>query len=359
MPDQKRARLRLVAQSLVGPSFVSPEDAVSAFGAMQGQDLTGVIASAALRSRGGAESVLGAMDSGALVRGYPMRGTVFLLPGRDAAWITELCAGPALRASAARRHSLGLDETDLGKADEVATAALAASPLPRSQLLARWTEHGITTADGRGYHLLTTLIMMGRLIYGPWHDGEQLVALAEGWLPDGSDLAGRFNGERIDAVADLLRRYLLSHGPATIRDFAWWTKLALREIRAALPLIAGELETDGADEASYWAPGLQERAAGLGRGPSRPLLLPGFDEFVLGYQDRLFAMTEAEHHRLVPGNNGVFRPSIVAGGRVRGVWRRAGRPGRRQLEVDGFGDLPASVAKRLPALFEDFPFPVP
>ena len=36
------------------------------------------------------------------------------------------------------------------------------------------------------------------------------------------------------------------------------------------------------------------------------LLLGAFDEYILGYQDRLFAMSADMHHALVPGNQGIF-----------------------------------------------------
>jgi hypothetical protein len=51
-------------------------------------------------------------------------------------------------------------------------------------------------------------------------------------------------------------------------------------------------------------------------------LLPGFDEYLLGYKDR-GAVLAAEHApRIAPGGNGVFRPMIVSGGRIVGTWQR-------------------------------------
>ena len=359
MPDATLGRLRLVAQGLVDRPHASPTAAVAAFGAMQGQDLPGVIASAALRSTGRARDVIDALNSRELVRGYPMRGTVFLMAAADAAWQTELCVGPALRAAAARQHHHGLDPAKLERVRDLALEFLGESAHPRASLFEHWGSHGFGTTEGRGYHMLTTLVQDGILIYGPWEEGDHLVASSAAWLPAGSDLAGRFDGERVPAVAQMMLTYFTSHGPATIRDFAWWTKLTLAEIRAALPLIAGSLESDGADEPSFWAPGLRERAAELGRSVSSALLLPGFDEFILGYRDRLFAMTPDEHQRLVPGNNGVFKPSVVVGGTVRGTWRRGGRPGKRKLEVTEFTALSATASRRLERLFDAFPFPLP
>ena len=323
---------------------------------MQGQDLPGVLASAALRSTGSLADVLTALNEARLVRGYPMRGTVFLMSAADVRWVTELCAAPSLRAAAARRHQLGLDADQIDRAWRVAEEALAAGPMPRGQLNELWDAAGLAPSGGRGYHMLFTLIASNRLVHGPWNGAEQDVALMDQWLPGAEGLADRFDGDRTPAVAEFLLRYLTSHGPATIRDFAWWTKLTLGEIRRALPLIVGLLESDGAEDPSFWRPGLLDEVAAVGRASAQPLLLPGFDEYVLGYADRLFAMRDDHHKRLVPGNNGVFKRSVVIGGRVVGTWARAGRPGARRLEIDAFEPVSDAAAKRLEARYLSFPF---
>lgn len=347
---------RLVAQRLVGSPFPDPTSAVSAFGAMQGQDLPGVVASAALRSSGAVADVLTALDDGRLVRGYPMRGTVFLMDAADVVWATQLCAEPSLRAAANRRHQLGLDAQQIERAGGIAEEALDSGPMSRADLFAVWEAAGLAPAGGRGYHMLFTLIAATRLVYGPWNGADQDVALVRQWLPGAAGLAERFDGDRTAAVAEWLLRYLTSHGPATVRDFAWWTKLTLGEIRRALPLIVDRLETDGAAEPSYWRPGLHDEVRAVGRTAAQPLLLPGFDEYVLGYADRLFAMADDHHRRLVPGNNGVFKRSVVIGGRVVGTWTRAGRPGRRTLEIDGFVPISEAARSRLEARYGEFPF---
>ena len=51
-------------------------------------------------------------------------------------------------------------------------------------------------------------------------------------------------------------------------------------------------------------------------------LLGAFDEYILGYRDRLFAMTSEVHEILAPGNRGVFRRAIVVDGQVRGTWNK-------------------------------------
>ena len=54
--------------------------------------------------------------------------------------------------------------------------------------------------------------------------------------------------------------------------------------------------------------------------------LPGFDEYLLGYQDRSAALDLAHAPVVVPGNNGVFQPTVVVNGRIVGTWRRKVTP---------------------------------
>ncbi|CAI9406209.1 winged helix DNA-binding domain-containing protein [Aestuariimicrobium sp. T2.26MG-19.2B] len=376
MVDTHLGRARLLAQGLVTRPYATPTEAVRAHGAMQGQDLPGAIASAALRTRGGtAEQVIADLDAGRLVRGYPMRGTVFLMAADDVAWVSQLCNAPMLRAQAARRGQLDLHEDHVEVASELTARVLAAHErgLPRAGLMQHWDQAGVPTDAGRGYHVLSHLIGRGEVAYGPWNGVDQNV-VGRDRLPAGGDLEGRFNGDRTAATAELLRRYLISHGPATLRDFAWWTKLPQRDIRPAFTLIEHEVERftgagpeqDG--EVRFGRPGLADELAERLAGPDssdhrestgRRMLLPGFDEFVLGYQDRMFAMSSSEHHLLVPGNNGVFKKSMVSGGRVVGTWARAGRPGKRSLELVPFGRLAKKDLAEYERLFEEFPFPLP
>ena len=89
------------------------------------------------------------------------------------------------------------------------------------------------------------------------------------------------------ALAELLRRYLTSHGPATLRDFAWWTKLPITKIRRAFATIADEFVGDDSDEGRYWRQTLDDEVDAAGDAAEGLFLLPGFDEIVLGYPDRL------------------------------------------------------------------------
>lgn len=365
MVDPQLVRRRLVAQGVCTRPFAAAHDAVAALGALQGQDLPGLIASIALRLDGDDDPaarvarVLAAFDDGTVVRGYPMRGTVFAVAAEDLRWMTEVCAAGPTRAQVQRRGGLGLDQEQIDRARAVLEEAAGEAPrgLTRPDLFAVWERAGMDPARGRGYHVLSHLIATGVAAYGPWNGRDQNVVLAETWLPAGTSIAERFGGDRDAAVGELLLRYLTGHGPATVRDAAWWSKLGLTELRRALRVLAPRLEErpDAAGEMRYQRPGLEEETAAADDAADVLHLLPGFDEMVLGYRDRTEIVLEEHQAALVPGGNGIFRPVILTGGAIVGTWKRGGRPGRRALEASPFTDLDAAVMAQAEALHTGFP----
>ncbi len=376
---KERARLvhaRLVAQGLVRPCYSNAADAVRSFGAMQGQDLPGVVSSIALRIDLPAavadgedprvRSVADAFSDGTVVRGYPMRGTVFALAGADARWITELAAKPKDWEAPRRRAGLGIEPHHVDKARAAAETLLAEHPrgVSRADLFRAWNDAGVSADGGVGYHLTTYFIASGLLIYGPHNGRDNNLVLAETWLPKDSGLEAGFNGDRIAATAQLLNTYLVSHGPATLRDFAWWTKLPLRDIRTARGFLGDAVVTwgtDGAGDDLLARPTLEAEVHELADQLDDLHLLPGFDELVLGYQDRLALLSEEQHKVLAPGNNGVFMKSMVRRGQIVGTWRSpkasgaAGHRNRRPLKHEPFAPLPKTAERELARAYARYP----
>lgn len=82
--------------------------------------------------------------------------------------------------------------------------------------------------------------------------------------------------------------------------------------------------------------------------------LPGFDEFLLGYKDRSLVLNPTAKEAVLPGGNGVFRSTVVRGGRVVGTWKRALAKETVTIEVWPLVPLPATARRRLDAAFEDY-----
>ncbi|MEJ6550234.1 crosslink repair DNA glycosylase YcaQ family protein [Corynebacterium sp. USCH3] len=319
---------RLVAQRLLTPAD-TPVDLLEAMGPMQGQDLTGVTASLALRlpSGTGVADVRNAFTAGDLVRGYPMRSTVFAMSARDVGWITELCAGQQRRESARRWEKDGLTRSEVTRAHDV---FLNSPGLTRKALGELWARHGFPADTGFRYLMIRDMMLHGTAVYGPFAGNDQLIVPATP-VP--------FTGDRSPA-AELLLRYLTGHGPADLRDFAWWTKLPQRTVTEAFAEIADEVETT---DGRHHRPGLYEEVAAVERRAHGTFALPAFDEIVLGYRDRLSFMSSIHHEQVAPGNRGVFRRTVVRGGKFIATWSSAGVKPFRPVSATAERDISRAV----------------
>ena len=333
-------RLRATAQRLVGAPADGVADAVRRLTAVQAQDYPGALTSVALRTaardRAGVER---ALDAGEVVRTWPMRGTLHFVCAEDLPWMLALLAPRMVRASAGRRAALGLDEAQLERARELAWQALAGGgALDRPALFRVFDDAGLSTAGQRGAHLLGHLAQTGTVVLGPTRAGRQLIVLSAEWIRSPRRLEGE------EALAELAWRYFRGHGPATLRDLARWAGLTLRDARSGLALARPRLAAFESDGAEYLMdPETPERLAGARAQADGVLLLPGFDEMLLGYGDRSAMVDPAFSDRIVPGGNGMFRATVLHAGRVVGTWRRAGSGARRTIEAEPFGTFGPEV----------------
>ena len=126
---------------------------------------------------------------------------------------------------------------------------------------------------------------------------------------------------REDSLAELARRYFVSHGPATVRDFTWWSGLAGSDAAIALEMVAKELHALKVDEQTYW----QASDAIATRARSGCHLLPAYDAYTVAYQDRSAVMSDEIAARADSGH-GIFHPPIVSDGQIAGTWSRELEP---------------------------------
>ncbi len=302
-----------MAQGIDGATATTPLDVVRAMLAMQAQDLPGAMWSIGLRSPGTTSAAVHlSLNRAEIVRSWPMRGTLHLTAAEDLGWMLALTGKRTLRSLATRHRQLGIDGDAARGAGEVAAAVIAGrGGATRAELFAAFEQRGISTVGQRGVHLLGRLCHTGLLCQGPMRDGEQLFVLMHEWIVQPRRLTGE------EALAEFVLRYFTGHGPATLADFCRWTKLPLTDARTGLAAVRYRLEELAVDDTTMWMrPGLRDVCAGT------TYLLPGFDELILGYADRSATLPERYAGAIVPGNNGVFQPTVVADGRVVGIWRR-------------------------------------
>lgn len=320
------ARARLANQHIIQPRSDSCAGIVAYMGAIQAQDYPGALWSIGLRSRSLVRTnIERAIENREIIRTWPMRGTIHFLAADDARWITQLAAPRVLRSAAGREKNLGLDESSMKTARQVIEKTLRDGPVVRGNILSALDRAGESTAQQRGYHILWRLAMEGVICFGP-HQGKQpTFVLLDEWLPKTRDIRGD------EALGELATRYYTSHGPATLKDFAGWASLPITQAKRSIEVAGTAIAKTTIDTTDYWH---SPKPSATLKGSA--FLLPGFDEFILGYKDRSPALIAEHAHKIVPGNNGMFKPTVVIDGQVVGTWKKVERKGMMTITLDTF-----------------------
>ena len=321
MDSSTALSLRLTSLLLGSRSAGTVRGITEWFGAMQAQDLNSVLWSLGARLPGSTlPEIVAATEERDVVRTWPMRGTVHLVPSADAHWMLELMGVRVLAGAAKRRAQIGLGEADAEKAVEILGAALAGgSRLTRSECVAALIEGGLEVSGQMGYHLLWYASQRGVSAIAPNRGAEQTFVLLDDWAP------ARNRPSREEALAIIAGRFFRSHGPAPVKDLAGWTGLTVTDCRAGIRA-AGLVEVD-VDGTPMWAD-----PAVLDAGPVTGWwALPGFDEYLLGYKDRSLMASAGQLAEIIPGGNGIFRSTLVRDGRVMATWKRT--LGKRAVTV--------------------------
>jgi winged helix DNA-binding protein len=338
--------LRAAAQGLHRPSGArTPADIARATAGIQAQDPKAArLAFRARDARLTAQDVDRARtEERSIVRAWVMRRTVHLLHADDAAWMLPLYEPDMERWSRRRLEQLGMPGPDVERAlDVVARSLESDGPLARPQLAERIEAAGVLLNQHTRLHVFALAVNSGVAAFGPDVAGNAALVLRRDWLgePPGHD--------REAALRDLARRYFAAFAPATETDFAGWSGLPLRDLRAGMEGIAGELTEMRIGDIPAWRPrGRQPRAR---RDVVR--LLPAFDTYLMGHRDRDFIAAPDLWKRVMPGG-GILRPAILVDGAAVGTWsaRRTGR--KLRAEIEPFRPLDDSTAEAVGAEIAD------
>lgn len=316
------------------------------FGAMQAQDANSGVWSLGSRLPGTTvDDIWSALERVEAVRTWPMRGTVHLVPPRDARWMLELMGAKPLAGAAKRRQIIGLsDETASRVVDLLGSSLAGGKRLTRSACLAAIRAAGIQLEAQQQYHVLWYASQLGVTVMHANVGAEATFALLDELVPD------PHRPDRDEALATIAHRYVRSHGPTTRQDLTGWTGLAAGDVKRAIGA-AGDAMVTVTVEGREMLVDRDVLAAGpLPAPPQRRtkaaaaaehLALAGFDEFMLGFKDRSLFLAPGDLQWVVPGGNGMFRATLVRAGHVIGTWKRGSST--KVVEVHPLTDLSASA----------------
>ncbi len=259
-----------------------------------------------------------AFNSRALVRSWPMRGTLHVSAAQDLRWILSVTATRVLNQLGPRHRELEITEPDLARTAAVLQERLPREGLRRADVFAALEADGIATAGQRGTRLISTTALRGLVCWGPvgpsprGNTEEQRLVWVDDWITT--------HDEPHDPGVELFVRYVLGHGPATAEDYAWWSGLTLTAARSA----ASRAQSDPRVHRAQSRGRDLFMAAQLPSPTRAPCLhlLPSFDEYYLSYADRSVSCAADQAALIGPARNGMVRPTVLSQGRIVGTWQR-------------------------------------
>lgn len=344
--------LRLRAQGLAPGSQWQDAPAVArGMLAMQAQDGAGVRWALSLRAADQPvdASVLADIEAGRIVCNRPSRGTLQVTAPEDMAWLTETMSARSRAAAANRREQLQLTDAMLERATDLIRAHLATeSDASRAELIAACESGGLSLNNSQAGHVLRHLTETMTIVFVTSSGRAERYAAAERWLPATEPV------DREQALAEIARRFVAARGPVTRTDLAKWSCLAMADVDAGLA--AANLDViELAGQQFFVDPMASEpTSTELDQATKTALLLPPFDEYVIGYQDRAAILDDQFFERIVPGRNGMFKPIVVIGGEILGTWSRKLTTKLVRIEVKPFNRLPKRALKGLEKPTEEY-----
>ncbi len=307
------AHTRLVNQLLLKGSARTPAEVVERLGAIQAQDYTGGELSIGLRLHGSTiADIEGAIRKQKIIRTWGIRGTLHFLSALDIGWVLDLLAPMIISRLNRRYKELELDAATLKKTNLLLKKSLKGGRhLTRSELVAIIEKNGISCKGLRAVFILYRASLDKVICFGVTRGKQQTHTLFEEWVHNAKSI------DREKSLAELARRYFTSHGPATIQDYMWWSGLRTPDANAGLEMVMPELTQVTVEGKTYWMP---VKAPSLKATKPVAFLLPGFDDFLLGYKDRTASLAPAHAQKIQGG--GILKQTIVINGRVVGMWSR-------------------------------------
>lgn len=307
------AEQRLHNQNLSCVAFTQPREVVQWLGAMQAQDYAGAKWAIAQRAHGLTDAALErALADGAILRTHVLRPTWHFVAPSDIRWMLQLTAPRVHALNAYHYRQQELDVAIFKKSKAVLTKALRdGQQLTRAELAAALQRAGIVTDELRAALLLMHAELDGVVCSGARRGKQFTYALLEARVPPAPART------KEEALAELTTRYLLSRGPATMKDLVWWSGLTVAEAKAGIEMVRSQFNCATINGQTYWFPDIVLPARS--KTPTA-YLLAAYDEYLIGYKDRSAGLQATNAGPLVGGE--VFTSTIVLDGQVVGVWKR-------------------------------------
>lgn len=306
--------LRLRNQRLSFPNFRRPVDLLHWFGAVQAQDFNGAKWAIGQRMRNATDRAIErAYNEGKILRTHLLRPTWHFVAPDDIRWLLQLTAARVNSASRSNYRKLELDDRAFKRCNSVLSRALKGGKhLTRASLRKILADSGVAVNDPiRLAHILLRAELEGIICSGPKIGNQFTYALLDERVPEGKSF------DRDQNLAKLTRRYFRSHGPATLKDYVWWSGLTVADAKKGIAMVEKRLSKISWRDKVYWGPPKTDAVPSL----KSAHLLPAFDEYTVAYKNR-DAILDRSHTKLSIPSSGLLGPVIILNGEAVGNWTK-------------------------------------
>jgi hypothetical protein len=325
MTPKELIRRRLQNQLLSSAGLGSPAEVVSHFGAMQAQDYFMAKWAVALRMDDANHPLIeNAIQSGEIIRTHILRPTWHFVSRHDIRWMMRLSAPYVKKATQYVDRNVGLTDALFRKAWKIIEPNFKqASSLTKEDIMSILAKRKVEMDNMLAAQFIMRAEIDMLLCNGVRKKKDTAYALFDEVVPASAEIT------KEEALAKLAFTYFKSRGPATMKDFIWWSGLRATDAKLAasaqgktlLRVMVNDLEYLYFDSGTKPANKLTS------------LLLPPYDEYMVGYYNgRDIAFSDSSVEKADVGN-GIFKPIVLMDNTVAGIWRKVKKKPFAEMEA--------------------------
>ena len=232
-----------------------------------------------------------------------------------------------------RQHKL--DHVVFSKSEKAILQAMqGGKQLTRNEIVEALEQAGVATDEQRFIHIMMQMELIGLVCSGGRQGKQFTYALLDERVPSSKQF------DKQEALIALAERYFISHGPATLQDYVWWSGLTVADAKAGLEAVKHKLSSTIINSSTYWFSEQENPAASKSPGA---FLLPNYDEYIVSYKDRSAAIAAADLNKADPRGT-IFNHTIVVNGKVMGIWKRT--IGKTKVDIELIPFAPLSMVNQ-------------
>lgn len=318
--------LRLKNQQLLEPQLKNPKDLVSWFGAIQSQDLPG--AKWALGQRLGLNNkdISLSYEKGEILRTHVMRPTWHFVTGDDIYWLLKLTGDRVKAVMRTYTRGFGVTEETIEKCTKIFEKELKNNPMTRKEIGEMLSKYGFKWEGNGLAHIVSICELNAVLTSGPMKGNQTTYALL-------NKRTTHKTFTRDEALKEITRKYFQSHGPALLKDFAWWSGLTIKDGLLGLEQNS-KVQKETVDGKTYYFFKTE-----LPKNTDKVFLLPNYDEYTVAYRDRELLYGNVDKTKLDARGDALFNNAVLINGKVEGIWRKIRKPKEMILDMRLFRNL--------------------